>query len=87
MYVCMYVCMYVSVSYLMYIITAAVLPKPKNVSSVSMAGPTSATSTSTSTSTSSSVTFKLLSRDAKGRIEARQLLVPQVRVEPMLCSM
>eukprot|EP01035_Chromulina_nebulosa_P008583 gene8583-11636_t len=42
-----------------------------------MAGPSSATSSSSSSSSSSSVTFKLLSRDAKGRIESRQLLVPQ----------
>mmetsp|Transcript_4127 Transcript_4127/g.5698 ORF Transcript_4127/g.5698 Transcript_4127/m.5698 type:complete len:222 (-) Transcript_4127:109-774(-) len=52
----------------------AVLPKPKNTTSVSMfaTGDTSSTSTP-----ASSVAFKLLSRDAKGRVEARQLLVPQ----------
>ncbi len=66
-------------------IIVAVLPKPKNASSVSLSGSTSATSSSASTS---SVTFKLLSRDAKGRIESRQLLVPQVRVLTyvMLCG-
>ena len=65
-------------------IIVAVLPKPKNASSVSLSGSTSATSSS---ATTSSVTFKLLSRDAKGRIESRQLLVPQVRVlyYVMLC--
>lgn len=50
----------------------AVLPKPKNAAAVNMCA-----AGATSSPAAASVAFKLLSRDAKGRVEARQLLVPQ----------
>jgi hypothetical protein len=62
------------------LIDAAVLPKPKNVSESSLESPTMSAATinvPTKSNDAPKIAFRLLSRDNKGRIEARQLLVPQ----------
>lgn len=53
------------------------LPKPKNVASEYRPGGDDEVDEDGNSSSRGTVAFKLLSRDSKGRVETRQLLVPE----------